>query len=430
LFSPSERWISYVVCAVSNGRAWKRTDVADTGAGVIRSQNPVNKKSLSEVQYMINSVSFKKFRGIDDLTVMLSQITMLTGTNGAGKTSVLEGLYCLFSETRLDVSPLSRYNKSIGIMINQAAVFSVGFTARQNYNYKLFWEECPLYEQDECSVEAKTENGSVWSWKYRKAKLSELDEQLMKHKPISVDSSTDFALWDWQLRTGKSTRESEEGGEHFSRAQILSLDGGLYLLPNEVNISNRLISVCKYLDFASMRLQPQKLSFQTSKKLTEALKIINPHVTDVRLTDIESGLSVVLDDRNSVALGTIGNGAVTWASAMIMIFDVIETVKRRSQSDMPILLLVDEMGAGLHYSAMLDIWRYLREFAEQNRNIQFVFTSHSDDCIRAYCEAFAGRDAAKIVRLHMRATDNKIIPTDYLKEAFENIVNGDWEVRG
>ncbi|MDR1246993.1 MAG: AAA family ATPase [Clostridiales Family XIII bacterium] len=378
---------------------------------------------------MINSIAFKDFRGLDDVTLSLSQVTMLTGTNGVGKTSVLEGLYCLFSETRLDVSPLSRYNKSIGIMINQAANVPVGFAARQNYNYRLFWDECPSYEQAECSVSAKTNNGLAWSWKYRKAKLSDLSSQITMNNPVSVDSSTEFALWNWQTTGRVNDKKSHQFlnvNEKFSRAQILAQDGGLYLLPLE----GRAMSICKYLDFASIRLQPQKLSFNTSKQLTEALKIINPRVTDVRLTDIESGLSVVLDDSNSVTLGTIGNGAVTWASALIAIFDVIESIKNEPQMDTPVLLLIDEMGAGIHYSIMLDVWKYINAFAKQNPKVQFVFTSHSDDCIRAYCKAFSDSDVARIVRLHQSAVDHKVIPTDYLKSQFSKIAEGDWEVRG
>jgi len=377
---------------------------------------------------MITSVEFNNFRGLNDLTLPLSQVTMLTGINGAGKTSVLEGLYCLFSETRLDVSPISRYNKSIGFIVNQSANVPFGFAPRQGYNYKLFWDECPSYEYTECSVKAKSDNGLFWNWKYKRAKLNDLDKKLTINNPISVDSSSEFALWNW-LTTGviidKKSRQSIKIDEQFSRAQILAPDDGLYLLPLEA----KAMSICKYLDFASLRLQPQKLSYPASKELTKALKIINPRITDIRLTDIQSGLSVILDDSKSVTLGAIGNGAVTWVSTLIAIFDVIEAMKINPQSDMPVIVLIDEMGAGIHYSIMIDIWKYISEFIKQNRNIQFVFTSHNDDCIRAYCEAFSDWNA-NVVRLHKTAVDNKITHTEYLKDSFKNIIEGDWEVRG
>jgi AAA15 family ATPase/GTPase len=183
------------------------------------------------------------------------------------------------------------------------------------------------------------------------------------------------------------------------------------------------------MDFASIRLQPQKLSFQTAKQLTKALGIIVPNITDVRLKDIESGLSVVLDNTNEISLGSIGNGAVTWASSLIAIFDLVETMNQQP-SEKPILILVDEIGAGIHYSIMVDVWRFLNEFRKQNCSIQFVFTSHSDDCIRAFCEVFSDDDDSSIVRLHQTSVGKKVMPTEYRRELFQNIISGEWEVRG
>jgi hypothetical protein len=70
-----------------------------------------------------------------------------------------------------------------------------------------------------------------------------------------------------------SNRDSKEFKQIYSH---LAHDDGLYLLP----LGAKAASICKYLDFASIHVQPQKLS-------------------------------VVLDDSKSVTLGAIGNGAVT-----------------------------------------------------------------------------------------------------------------------
>ena len=377
---------------------------------------------------MIKYVTLNGFRGFDELLIPLSSVTMLTGTNGVGKTSVLEGLFCLFSQTRLDVSHLSRYNKSMGFSVNQGMNGLTGFAVRQSYNYRLFWEECPSRGKLDCSVNAVSDNGLSWLWKYKKANLSDLDKQILAHNPMPVDASSEFALWEWNTR-GKifdnKTHQPKNINERYRSVQTLTPDGGLYLFP----IETRAMSVCQYMDFASIRLQPQKLSFQTSKYLTKALSIINPHITDIRLKDIESGLSVILDDSNEVSLGTIGNGAVTWASALMAIFDVAEMIKQQ-QVDIPTLVLIDEMGAGIHYSVMLDVWEFLHEFVRKNRNIQFVFTSHSIDCVRAFCEAFSSQKDAAVVRLHQTSVGDKIVPTEYKEDSFKNIIDGQWEVRG
>jgi hypothetical protein len=378
---------------------------------------------------MIESVSLKNFRGFGELTVPLSRITMLTGANGAGKTSVLEGLYCLLSETRLDVAPLSRYDKSVGFSINQAANSSVGILAQQLYNYRLFWDECPTHGNLECSVEAKNSDGLNLTWEYKRAKLSDLDSQLTLNSPVPIDVSTEFALWVWHKRgfvLDKKSHQVQPVQDDFRRAQILTTDNGLYLLPTLGNYW----SICRFLDFAILRPQTQRLSFSAAKQLAKALRIVNSHITDVRLKDIVSGLSVILDDKHEVSIGSIGNGAVTWASVLLAVFDMMETYKQQLQDGIPCLIMIDEMGTGIHYSAMLDVWKFLDDFSKGNPNIQFVFTSHSDDCIRAYCETFLERDVAAIVRLHETAVDGKIVPTEYKLDSFPDIIAGDWEVRG
>jgi hypothetical protein len=359
---------------------------------------------------------------------------MLTGINGVGKTSILEGLYCLFSETRLDVSQLSRYNRSIGFLKVKSVNFPFVTPLQHSFNYKLFWDECPKYGNSECSIDALTDDESSWTWKYQKTNLSQLNFVKPNQNifPIPVDSSTEFASWNWTFNGNVSEKQSGESSnivKKFSRAQILSSDGGLYLSP----FHDECPSICKFFDFPTMKWELRKLPLHVSKNLTEALQIINHDITDIRIIDLDVGLGVVLNDDITVTLDTIGNGAVAWASILIGIFDVIETYKAKLKSGIPILILIDEFCAGIHYSVMLDVWKFFKDFSEKekNKNIQFVFTSHSDDCIRAFCEVFSEhKQSVEIVRLHKTKIDNKIVVTEYLKKQFESIQNGYWEIRG
>jgi ABC-type polysaccharide/polyol phosphate transport system ATPase subunit len=76
------------------------------------------------------------------------------------------------------------------------------------------------------------------------------------------------------------------------------------------------------------------------------------------------------------------------------------------------------------------MWKYLYELTKTKQNIHFIFSSHSDDCIRAYCQAFSGFDEAKVVRLHRTIGDNKVVVTEFPNDMFESISKGEWEVRG
>jgi hypothetical protein len=246
---------------------------------------------------------------------------------------------------------------------------------------------------------------------------------------IPIDSSTDIAHFRWQCKGfmfDKNSRQKNNVNHDVKRAQILSPDHGLYMIPPATQSS----SVCLYLDFASIKTMPQELSFQTAQRLTEALKLINPKITDIRISKIENGLSVILDGKQEATLGTMGNGAVTWASTLYAIFELVERYKVNKDTNIPIFVLIDEIGTGIHYSVMSDVWRYIRDFSILYPNIQFVATSHSDDCIRAFCETFITDDkTANVVRLS-KTFDNEIISTKYDTSQFETIMTGEWEVRG
>jgi AAA15 family ATPase/GTPase len=58
---------------------------------------------------MLQEVRLINYRGLKDTTIPLTPVTLLTGTNGIGKTSVLEGLYFLLSPKRPDAAMFPRY---------------------------------------------------------------------------------------------------------------------------------------------------------------------------------------------------------------------------------------------------------------------------------------------------------------------------------
>ena len=62
---------------------------------------------------MLQKVRLINFRGMNDTTIPIAPITLLTGMNGIGKTSVLEGLYFLLTNQIPDASVFPRCHQSL-----------------------------------------------------------------------------------------------------------------------------------------------------------------------------------------------------------------------------------------------------------------------------------------------------------------------------
>jgi len=358
---------------------------------------------------MIKNVSFHDFRNLDGLSLDLAPITMLTGSNGVGKSSVLEGLYCLLGGGYIDVSELTRYSRSYLNLGN-------------GFDYKKFWEECPSFGKTSCTVGITTVDFSI-SWQYNKSSLRDLESELVAKAHIPIDDLTEFARFHWVIEGLDGGMYERAGKSKFTSAQILTPDGGFHLL---FFMGQSHVAGCDYLNFFDLRKQFLELPLETEKKLTTALKILNQRITGVRLKNIKGGLSIILDDENEISLEALGYGAISCANLFSTLIDL---ERKYTRHNLPYVLLIDEIGAGVHYSVMLDLWKYIKDFSEQHPGIQFIFTSHSDDCIRAFCRAFEESDNAQVVSLHRQLND-KTIPTYFAKDEFEEIISGSWEVRG
>jgi ABC-type transport system involved in cytochrome c biogenesis ATPase subunit len=155
---------------------------------------------------MLQNVRLINYRGLKDATIPLAPITLLTGMNGAGKTSVLEGLYCLLSQPVPDVAVFPRYQAS---MSTQAVnvMWPTGspnlqppFSPVVKYDYPAFWKECSTDGASECQVAAGTKEFRL-AWKMRISDFSELDhtiKDIATNYGLQGGANVPYALWEWE----------------------------------------------------------------------------------------------------------------------------------------------------------------------------------------------------------------------------------------
>jgi len=91
------------------------------------------------------------------------------------------------------------------------------------------------------------------------------------------------------------------------------------------------------------------------------------------------------------------------------------------------ILLIDEVENGIHYSLQEDLWRMIFTAAKK-RNVQVVAATHSWDCINGFAKA---ANESNEVGILYRLNDNngKIIPVQYSEEELEVAAAQTIEVR-
>ncbi|MCL1874703.1 MAG: AAA family ATPase [Synergistaceae bacterium] len=378
---------------------------------------------------MLQNVRLLNYRGLKDTTIPLAPITLLTGSNGIGKTSVLEGLFFLLSSQYPDAAVFPRYPLIINLAQNRFS--SKQIPVIQGYDYLSFWEECPTDGANNCQAEANSEYLKL-SWEMRISEFAELDPEFKsKAATYGLQNSigAQYVFWEWRCMGKRKDDNSSYGftdvNDRIKAVMQLSLQQ--HFAQNIIMQTNS--SICRYVDMSSVRYCPNKLSLQSERFLTEALQIINPEVTGVRCDGNPGRLRVIINDESEYSLGTLGVGAETWASMLLMLTELVST----DEKHLPIkMFLSDEIGAGIHYSKLEEMWDFLFKFSLKHPQIQMVMTTHSQDCISAFCKTFQNEKTgmAHIVRLHKFDENEGVQTTVYPQKAFDTILSDKWEVRG
>ena len=387
---------------------------------------------------MLQEVRIMNYRGLKDTTIPLAPVTLITGTNGVGKTSVLEGLYFLLSPQKPDAAVFTRYPKLL-MQTNMAA--ARGFTIPDSligYDYFSFWKECPSDGEYSCRVEAILYNTFKMSCEMKLSDFSVLEQEMKNNATVyglQGGFGVPYILWEWRYmgKNEKFTKviETELGIDSLfakyciKKVQQLSMEPRFSPTIGTGHINTE----CRYIDMSSVRYIPDNLPFQTENLLTDALKIINPNVTGIRHDAILGRLRVIINNKSEYALGTLGSGAESLASVLLMLSELLSVDERRNLLQ---VFLADEIGAGIHYSKLEEMWSFLCKLFCKYPNLQMVLTTHSQDCIDAFCKTFLNAEPgmAHIVRLHKFDEIDGVKTTLYPHEMFESIFSGEWEIRG
>ena len=353
------------------------------------------------------NLAISGFRGISNLTIpRLGRVTLLTGRNGVGKTTVLEAI-------RLYAGSASPSVLRSILGVREEIVSERN--AEPESSSAIDW--CSLF------YGRPAEDASP--------KLSVGPRPADRQVRVRLGTSTDESLG--RLRFFSDTRQETPPGSLFVRSQAKSEQEYPLALIGE-NGLGRLFARPddKSFRIACASLGPGLIGNATLAGYWDRV-VLNEQQDDVTDTlDMVLGddcqrISVVggverrvvvkiASQPRPVPLKSLGDGATR-------LFGVVVALSSARGG----LLLIDEVENGIHHRIQEDFWSLVLGAAGAH-NVQVVATTHSWDCVRGFAQAAERRpDEAAIVRLQRK--DGMVEPVPYSPSEIQVVARQGIEVR-
>ena len=368
-------------------------------------------------------LSIQGFRGIKGLSIpQLGRVTLITGKNNTGKSSILEALriythnaapYLIYDiltareehirgtdeeerssdpESLFQISALFNGFPRLSDEFAPIAISTNGRTHPMKLMMRVGW----FAENEDSDGNTKLvmrEDPSAWEPGDVAALVVETEEKRQVHRLERF------------LRYARSTRMPRPGLSDRVRMPCIPVS------PYAGEGTNTLEHL-----WAGVALTDNE------KDVVEALRIVDPRISAVSMVAGEVSFrvrtAIVRSDnfRRPVPLRSFGDG-------LNRLFAIALSIVNARGG----LLLVDEFENGLHYSVQLDAWRMIFRLAKE-LDVQVFATSHSWDTIEALQKASAEVPEEGAL-VHLTARDSDIIPTVFTEDELAIVTRDKIEVR-
>jgi len=348
-----------------------------------------------------DSFRIRRFKLFDDFRIEgLQRVNLITGRNNAGKTALLEALFLHGGAVNIGL-PFSierlRGVTDVGPRLESATAWL--FTGSDT--------TAPI------ELEAQDERGIV-----RSCTLQLVQAPVVIPPGGSEEDS---------LGTGYALEMTFRDLTNPSRPHVLSSrairDKDRLLLdpPPRPPLYNGVFVTTRGFDHKAdaARFSEMTKSVGEEEELVRALRIVDQTVKAVRLHS-HNGITMIHLDiglPRFLPLAYAGEGMARLAQILVAIGNSKNGIT-----------LIDEFGAGIHYSLLPKVWEAVAAFAGRF-NAQLFATTHSVECIAAAHEVFSTRQYEfRLFRLD-RTRDGKVVARAFDKEALDAGLKTELEIR-
>ena len=321
---------------------------------------------------MYTSFSVERFRGLTKCVVDdLRPVTLITGTNNAGKTALLEAMFIHSGRSNPHLVMVANSIRGIAkINVDNAAHSDAPWTSIfSNYDdsktIKFIGESFNKFRHAEVvSMSLSTVREG--------AELSGLGRNLQQYNQLDIGVGTTKVL---KLEVSAGRRPKPE--KFFL---IIDAKSQRVIPPPPIpEITARFISAHNRDTAEILATQFSDFEIRDNVNLIiEAIRHMEPRLKDLRiLFSGEPALygDIGLSNRKYIPLSLMGDGLNRVASLVLNIGSTPGGV-----------VLIDDIDTGLHYSVMESFWRSIFK-AAQLFKVQVIATTHSGECIRSALSA-------------------------------------------
>jgi AAA15 family ATPase/GTPase len=322
---------------------------------------------------MLKSLKIENFRCFPSFEMgQLGRLNLIVGTNNSGKTSILEAVQLLTSQSHFEILEILK-----SVMIRR--------------------DECINNENGENELDIRHLFSDRTIHAGNKFSIGEIHNDLEK---IAVSLSYIGENHLVSVRSLKNNHMLTGGMEsHLPdlrgfeiNIEKLSVNLKLSLSPNDGLSFNSISGFRKDLRNMPTRTQVIGLGSLTMEQtielfdkivltqeedfVTETIQLLEPNIKRIAVTGFEHtkqnisrrSFMAKLANKDRIPIGSMGDGVWRIFGLALAIVNAKDGV-----------LLVDEIDTGLHFTVMSDMWKMLWETAKR-LNVQIFATTHSNDC--------------------------------------------------
>jgi hypothetical protein len=360
---------------------------------------------------MIDSFHIKNFKGLSDLDLPLTRLTLLGGRNNVGKSTVLEALFGFHYRFNSQFIISSHVWRGMGgaHLVGPDQIWAPSFT---NYDLGRPIELTAQLAGVRQTVQVKylrdyvvgtqtgqgVSNGSIIT--------AQKDQSSIPSGTIEVTydvDGTDLLKAHTSVVNGQLTYSIDlNHGTTPPSTWLLSLRSheNETVMANaygQLDIYGKQGTVLRFVNLLDPRIK--------------ALSVVALGGGDMPVIHADIGIG------RKLPVAYLGDGVHRLLSIVIQIA-VLENS----------MLLVDEIDSGLHYSVLPKVWQAIAE-ASQEFNCQVVGTTHSYECLEAANEALGAKYAKDFSFIRLDRRGDTIVPKVYDFELFAEALKSNLELR-